>query len=205
MKGRDNMIRKKLWLPLLIVLGLSLTACGNMRQGTSGEGETSLVVSKVTGNQKAADNSVATGEDTGLRIGAVEAFEAYVGKYPGAKVEEIGLDVDSGLYVYEVEGYDGTTKYELKISGEDGRLIEEKTQEEKSHKSDGEITKAHVEKVDALVSEALADAGQGARLDEWTLEFERKIPVLEIEIEVAGPKDIEYRYNVETGKLIKKK
>lgn len=139
------MMRKKLWLPLLIVLGLSLTACGNMRQGTSGEGETSSVVNKVTKDQNAADNSVASGENTGVRMGAVEAFGAYVEKYPGAKVEEIGLGIDLGLYVYGVEGYDGTTKYELKISGEDGRVIEEKTEEEKNHKSDGEITKASVD------------------------------------------------------------
>jgi len=174
--------------------------CGNDGQGAVDREDGSPVVNEVLDKE-----DVSAGPEE-LEITVMEAFEIYEDKYPEAKVEEIEFDrsLDLGFYVYELEGYGGNRKYELKISAKDGSIVKEEMEVKDYHQSDGEITKSHVEKIDSLVSEALKDARAGAKLDEWSLEFENGIATLDIEVDIDGGDDIEYKYDVETGKLMNK-
>lgn len=136
-------------------------------------------------------------------INPVEIFDKYMAKYPGTKVKEVELESKGDYYVYEIEGYDKNNKYELKIHSISGKILKEEV--EKNKGSHGEITRKHLEKVPDLVTSALKDAGKGAILHEWEVEFDDGRPELEIEIKIKEQnKKIEYEYNLETGKLIEK-
>ena len=206
------MTRKKLIVILCMVLMLGITGCENDEQGTDGLEDSSPVVNELGEGKnvlridEVQNNKDVSTREKRLETTAMEALDIYMKKYPNAKVEEIEFDMDSdlGLYVYEVEGYEGNQKYELKISAKDGSIVKEKMEMKEHHQSDGEITKSHIEKIDTLVNEALKDAGEGANLDEWSLEFENGIAVLDVEVDIVGGDDIEYKFNVETGKLITK-
>lgn len=56
-----------------------------------------------------------------IKLTPEEVFNIFVKKYPDVKVNKLGLDFDRGSYVYEVEGYNDTNKYELKIKPADGK------------------------------------------------------------------------------------
>ena len=136
-------------------------------------------------------------------ISPVEIFGKYMAKYPGTKVKEIELESKGDYYVYEIEGYDKNNRYELKIHSTSGKILKEEV--EKNEGSYGKITGKHLEKVPDLVTSALKDAGKGAILHEWEVEFDDGRPELEIEIKIKEQnKKIEYEYNLETGKLIEK-
>ena len=136
-------------------------------------------------------------------ISPVEIFDKYMAKYPDTKVKEVELESKGDYYVYEIEGYDKNNKYELKIHSISGKILKEEV--EKNKGSHGEITRKHLEKVPNLVTTALKDAGKGAILHEWEVEFDDGRPELEIEIKIKEQnKKIEYEYNLETGKLIEK-
>lgn len=51
---------------------------------------------------------------------------------------------------------------------------------------------------------SLKDAGDGYHLNSFSIEHEAGITKLEVEVENASGKDIEYEYNLETKELIKK-
>ena len=136
-------------------------------------------------------------------ISPVEVFDKYMAKYPGTKVKEVELKSKGDYYVYEIEGYDKNNRYELKIHSTSGKILKEEV--EKNKGSYGKITGKHLEKVPDLVTSALKDAGKGATLHEWEVEFDDGRPELEIEIKIKKQnKKIEYEYNLETGKLIEK-
>ena len=189
---------KKIFLPLMIILTMVLAACSTSNQDAIDKRSAPPVVNEI------ADNNVAMVGKEDARLTPMEAFDKYMEKYPDTKVEEISLDTNFGSYVYKVEGYDEEKEYKLKISATDGSIVEEKIENNNDYKNDGEITKVHIEKIENLVSQALEDGEKGAKLDQWSLEIDNGTAILAVEIDLNGSDDIEYKYNVETGKLIEK-
>jgi len=104
------------------------------------------------------------------------------------------------MKIVETKGFVDNTEYEIDINSMDGTIIKEEM--ETDDQPDPEITRLQVGKVLALVDKALTDAGEGARLDEWTLEVEDGIAKLEVEYDRDGFDDEERTYNVETGELL---
>lgn len=200
------MIKRKI-LSLAMLLALTITACS--------PGNTNSVV-KETGNQDsgtvtAADTKISTEAnkstvaniDQGyadLKIKPEQAFDIFMEKYPDAKITKIRLDEDDKTYTYELKGFINNTEYEIDINPMDGTIIKEEMEDDDD--SDPEITRSQVEKVLALVDKALTEAGEGARLDEWTLEVDDGIAKLEVEYDRDGFDDEERTYNVETGELL---
>ena len=201
------MLKKKLFFPLMMIFMLALSACGDSNQGAISEAYTLPVIDKTSDNPKTLDipgTPDATVRQGEITLTPMEAFDKYIEKYPNTKVEEISLDRNFGSYVYKVEGYDGEKEYKLKISAVDGSIVEENIEKDNDYKNKGEITKTYIEKIESLVSQALEDAGKGAELDQWSLEINDGIVILEVEIDLNGSDDIEYKYNVESGELIEK-
>lgn len=190
---------KKVFLPFIILTMGLVVACSTNNQGTRDKRSASPVVNEIV------DNNVAMVGKEDTRLTPMEAFDKYMEKYPDTKVEEISLDRNFGSYVYKVEGYDGEKEYKLKISAADGSIVEEKIEKDNDYKNNGEITKTHIQKIESLVSQALEDAGKGAKLDEWSLDINNGTVILEVEIDLKGSGDIEYKYNVESGELIEKR
>ena len=140
-------------------------------------------------------------EDVKLTPG--DAIDKYLERYPGTTIREIELDTKDDSYIYKVKGYDGEKRYKAYIDPVDGLVSKVK---EKIHKGNhNEITKDGTEKIKNLVDKSLADAGEGSRLDEWSLELEDGMLELEVEIDLKNGDEVEYKYNLETEELLKKK
>lgn len=137
-----------------------------------------------------------------IKLSPSDAFEIFLKEYPGRNVKKVELDKKSHSYVYKVKGYDDDKKYKLYINPEDGSIIELK--EKINRKIIKDLSLANTEKIQKLVDEALADAGEGSILDEWSLEMDKGILILEVEIDFKNGDDVEYIYDLEAEKLLKK-
>ncbi|NLB21752.1 MAG: PepSY domain-containing protein [Clostridium sp.] len=200
------MIKRKI-LSLVMLLALSITACSpdntNSTTTNTGAQDSGTLTATETITNTETNTSTDTNIDQGyadLKIKPEQAFDIFMEKYTGAKITKVQLDEDSGNYTYEVKGFVDNTEYEIDINSMDGTIIKEEM--ETDDQPDPEITRLQVEKVLALVDKALTDAGEGARLDEWTLEVEDGIAKLEVEYDRDGFDDEERTYNVETGELL---
>lgn len=60
--------------------------------------------------------------------------------------------------------------------------------------------------MDDFVAETIKDAGSDYYLDSYSMDYEESGAYTQLEVEVknSNGKDIEYKYNMETGELIKK-
>lgn len=189
------MIKKRWIIFIVLVLAITLSACtGNSSNNNSND-------KKSKGDSANTDTNVVYYEDIKLTPG--EVFNIYVKKYPNAKVNKLALDFDRGSYVYEVEGYDDSNKYELKIKPVDGKILKEELQQRDGNYT-GEITVENVDKIQELMDKALKDAGNSYKVDEWELKIENGQGIFEIEVVDVNDHDIEYKYNINTMELIEK-
>lgn len=136
-----------------------------------------------------------------IKLTATEAYDTFLQKKQGSKVEKVELDYDNNVYYYKIEGSDEASYYEMKIDAITGEIAKE----EKDNKDDvdAEVSLDYVKKVDEFVKKSLDDAGGTLTSLEWDLEMENGRPELEIEIQRAEG-EIEYTYDMETGELLEK-
>lgn len=197
------MMKKFLLLVLVLAMSITLAACGS--DGSPGNQQTNnqQQVNKEIENNPVSTNtsSVAYGD---IKLTPMDAYDVYMDRHPGTKVKKVQLDGDDGLYVYKIEGYDQEYEYEIKISPGDRKILEDETEKDDDNDRDYEIAKSDLTKVTSLVQQALQDAGEQGVLDEWEVEYEDGRLILELEIDLDGKGDIEYKYDLKTGELIKK-
>lgn len=220
------MFKKKLLLPIILLALLTLTACTTDDEDIDPDIETDptpvedeviedetiedettedeLIEEEMPVDEIPAVDGDRQGEYRDISIKPAEAFDIYIDKYPDTQVKEIQLDRDDGKYIYEVEGFDSENEYEIKIDPFNGDILKEDVDRDSIDDDDKLkiITRAMVEKIEALVDNAISDVGENAVLEEWTLDIDDGIAKLEVEIERDGLDDIEYTYNVETGELL---
>lgn len=202
------MFNKKWFLPLMLVLLLSLTACTTNdvdskpdtdappvedAEQPSGDDEAPIIDNK--------DEDVLVDEYTNIKIKPEEAFDIFMEKYPTTKITKVKLDKEMGKFVYNLEGFERNKEYEVKIDSVNGNIIKE-YMETDDDMDEMEITRVNVEKIIDLVEKAMAEAGVDAKLEEWTLDTDDGRVKLEVEMDKKGFGDLEYTYDVETGELI---
>ncbi|MDN6195473.1 MAG: PepSY domain-containing protein [Atopostipes suicloacalis] len=203
------MLNKKWMLSLFAVSSLALTACAANDTDDDVDDTTPPVENQEDQkDQDAQDDQENQEETTGdqytnLKIQGEEAFDTFMDEYPDAKVSKVQLDKDMNDFVYKVEGFEGNNEYELKINPTDGSILN-KEEETDDDQDEMEISREQVEKVADLVEKSLSDAGEGATLDEWTLDEDDGLVKLEVEIDIDGSDDIEHTYDIETGELLEK-
>lgn len=196
------MFKRKTLLSLVAFSSLALTACGTTDDTSELDDATPTVVEQEdTATEKSTDDF---SDKENVIMNPVEAFDIFLDKYPDAKVTEIKLEENKGQLRYKIEGFKDNTEYELKINSVGGEILKESVDKDNDDRNDGEITRIQIEKVTDLVNEALADAGNNASLDEWQVEMNDGIAELEIELDLSGVGEVEYKYNVDTGELIEK-
>lgn len=137
-----------------------------------------------------------------IKLTPSDALEIFLKEYPGRNVKKIELDRKSHSYVYKVKGYDDEKKYKLYINPDDGSIIELK--EKINRKIIKDLNKDNTEKIQNLVDKSLKDAGEGSILDEWSLEMDKGLLILEVEIDLKNGNDVEYLYDLESEKLLKR-
>lgn len=191
------MLKKKWIIPLILVLALTITACANNTTPNENNG-----TDQGTQGNASETNTISNAPYEDIKLTPEEAFNTFKEEYPAAKVDELELDFDDGFYYYKVEGYDDIKEYELKINTSDGTV----TKNEKDDKSNstGEITVEDVRKIEALLDKAISDAGDDYRIKEWVLDTDDSKVIFKIEVVNSNGDDIEYKYDVDTGDLIKK-
>ena len=205
----NKKLLKKLQISLVSLSAISLlAACGNDTNTDSTtppveeQEETTTEESSTDGEQEVVETPN-TGDYANLTVKPEEAFDVYRDKYPNAKITQVQLDQDMGNFVYKVDGFEGTTEYELKIDPMDATILKEDTDTDKDDDLDEmEITREQVEKVMDLVDKALSEAEDGATLKEWTIDADDGLVKLEVELDVDGFDDQERTYNIETGELL---
>lgn len=198
---------KKTILILALVLSLALVGCqGTNAPATMDETDQSKMQNVASEADTAGDDAKTdsnTATENAITLSAEDAIKIFSDKYANVKIDEISFELDNGVYVYEINGFDDANEYELEVIAADGSIIKDKS--EKDNTADKKaIDLGLIKNIDELVATSLKDAGDGYHLNSFSLEHEAGITKLDIEVEDASGKDIEYEYNLETKELIKK-
>lgn len=138
-----------------------------------------------------------------IKLQPSEAYDMYVEKYPDTTVIEIELELKSGTYLYKVKGFDNEKEYKIYINPYTKEITE--VTEKISHGMFTQIIKDHTNQIDELVDQAMKDAGDNSKLEEWSLEIDEGKLELKVEINLPDRDDLKYKYNLNTKELIKKK
>lgn len=194
-------------LVLVLVLSLALVGCqGTNAPATMDETDQSKMQNVASEADTAGDDAKTdsnTATENAITLSAEDAVKIFNDKYANVNIDEISFELDNGVYAYEINGFDDANEYELEVNAADGSIIKDKS--EKDNTADKKaIDLGLIKNIDELVATSLKDAGDGYHLNSFSLEHEAGITKLDIEVEDASGKDIEYEYNLETKELIKK-
>lgn len=185
---------------LVLVFALGFAGCQKANTPAPAETDTKNETQVTdTTDEKATDQAAAE------NISLEDALKVFTDKYPEASIEEVSFDVDNKVAKYEIEAFDDSNEYEMEISAKDGSIIEDKSEKDNTANKKA-IDTSLISKVDDFVAETIKDAGPDYYLDSYSIDYEESgaYTKLEIEVENSNGKDIEYKYNMETGELIKK-
>lgn len=192
LRRKDDLMKKFI---LVLVFALGFAGCQKPAD-TDTKNETQVTD---TTDEKATDQAAAE------NISLEDALKMFTDKYPEASIEEVSFDVDNKVAKYEIEAFDDSNEYEMEISAKDGSIIKDKSEKDNTANKKA-IDTSLISKVDDFVAETIKDAGPDYYLDSYSIDYEESgaYTKLEIEVENSNGKDIEYKYNMETGELIKK-
>lgn len=205
------MNKKILMATLGLGLALTLTACGPKNEKADAPNSKNNAAVEASANKNASKNKAdaQTKEETAINKGAVAnldrgiAFDGFKKLHPDAKVESFQLEVEDGKAYYKVEGYDAKNEYEITVDAVTGEIVKNESKAEKTSDKTADIQLAMLESIDKFMEEALKDAGQGYEAGEYEVELDNGKYVANVEV-VKGKKDITYKYDLESGKLIEK-
>lgn len=203
------MNKKFLITTLGLGLVLTLSACGQKNEKAEPANPEVKVEENVNKNANKNMTDAQTKEETAVNKGAVAnldrgiAFDGFKKLHPDAKVESFQLEVEDGNAYYKVNGYDAKNEYEVTVNAMTGDIVKDESEAENTSAKTADIQLEMVESVDKFMELALKDAGQGFEAGEYEVEFDNGVYVVNVEV-VNGNKDITYKYELETGKLLEK-
>lgn len=203
------MNRKILITTLGLGLALTLSACGQKNEKAEPANPEVKVEENVNKNTNKNMTDAQTKEETAVNKGAVAnldrgiAFDGFKKLHPDAKVESFQLEVENGNAYYTVDGYDAKNEYEVTVNAMTGDIVKDESEAENTSAKTADIQLEMVESVDKFMELALKDAGQGFEAGEYEVELDNGMYVVNVEV-VNGNKDITYKYELETGKLLEK-
>ena len=217
------MNKKILITTLGLGLALTLSACGQKTEKAEPANSEVKVEENVNKNankntadaetkEESANKNMAdaeTKEERAINKGAVAnldrgiAYDGFKKLHPDAKVESFQLEVENGKAYYKVDGYDAKNEYEITVDAVTGDIVKDEFEAEDTSAKTADIQLEMIEAVDKFMDQALKDAGQGYEAGEYEVELDNGVYVVSVEV-VNGNKDISYKYEFETGKLIEK-
>lgn len=217
------MNKKILITTLGLGLALTLSACGQKTEKAEPANSEVKVEENVNKNankntadaetkEESANKNMAdaqTKEETAINKGAVAnldrgiAYDGFKKLHPDAKVESFQLEVENGKAYYKVDGYDAKNEYEITVDAVTGDIVKDEFEAEDTSAKTADIQLEMIEAVDKFMDQALKDAGQGYEAGEYEVELDNGVYVVSVEV-VNGNKDISYKYEFETGKLLEK-
>lgn len=210
------MLKKKWMVTSFLVLALGLTACteGDGLNDQSADDNPPIEdnnVDETDDNNENVDNNTNYEDDQEVdpgfsgKYGEImivnDAYDIFTGKNAEAKLEQIELDYDDGVYLYEIKGFDEDMVYKMKINAITGELVKYKEESEKREKQ--YLSEEYLNTVEEYLNKAIQGAGDDIEYLEWDLEIENGRPEIEIEVERTSGQ-VEYTYDLESGKLLEK-
>lgn len=185
---------------LVLVFAFAFVGCqkANTTTPTDTNAKNETQVTDTT-DEKATDQKDVTS------ISLEDAIKVFTDKYPEANIEDISFDVDNNVAKYEIEAFDDSNEYDMEIAAKDGSIIKDNFEKDNTANKKA-VDTALVSKVDDLVAETIKDAGADYYLDSYSIDYEETgaYNQLDVEVKNSNDKDIEYKYNLETGELIEK-
>lgn len=188
-------------IPVILGLAVVLTACGNKNDENNNNMnlndkiENAVVSENIQGEKINFEDIKITPEDTA---------KIFREKLPEVKLKDISLDNEKGSYLYKVSGQTEEAEYEIIIDPVTGEVLKEFSEKDREFVDGFEILNEDLVKINPLVEKALEDAGEGYSLYEWDIEVDDGRKELNIELKDTSGKDLEYKYDVETEKLLDK-
>ncbi|QNQ81088.1 PepSY domain-containing protein [Lactobacillus sp. PV034] len=135
-----------------------------------------------------------------IKLSQADAISKFHKQYSGKDVKEINLKPEKNKYVYEIEGFDRTHEYEVKIDANTGKILSHK-----SEKSNLDQLNEQALDVDKLISRnqatKIAEKKVKGTATAWDLTHDNKKTVWEVEV-TKGNKKHEVTINAETKKVI---
>ena len=133
------------------------------------------------------------------------AIKVFNNKYPKAKIDELEFKYDNNAYLYIIKGFDNSKEYEMGINSKDGTVVIDKSENDNTSNNKS-IDLNLIKDIKPIIDDTLKDAGKGYNIKSYSVEYDdyKTFHKLEIELENISGKDIEYEYNLNTKKLIKK-
>ena len=194
---KDDLMKKFI---LVLVFALGFAGCQKANTpapadtNTKNDSQVSDTIDEKATDQAAAEN-----------ISLEDAIKVFTDKYPEANIEDISFDVDNKVAKYEIEAFDDSNEYDMEIAAKDGSIIKDNFEKDNTANKKA-IDTSLISKVDDFVAETIKDAGSDYYLDSYSIDYEESGAYTQLEVEVkdSNGKDIEYKYNMETGELIKK-
>lgn len=204
------LIKMKEWMDKfkkLAVTGctlLLLSACGanttidNMNQpGTS---NTPNVTNINSIQNPSKGNNSNTVDIVNPKVSFSEAITLFNKAYPDAKIESIDLETAFGGLYYDIEGFDATKEYELKI---DATTKEIKANEyEKNRDTDEILDLSNVMDPSEAIAIALqVPEVQGLAPTGWSLDADYGIQIYKVEFK-KNLEEIDVKINANTGEIL---
>lgn len=136
-------------------------------------------------------------------VGANAVLNAFIQNRPNATITEISFDSDNGVLKYEVEGFDGTGKYDLTYYPGTNQVVEERDGEYKSSLGRRAIEPSTILPPAAVVNYAFAQTkGEATSLEDWSVKKEGNKTVYEVSFGTATQVEIDVKIDAVTGELL---
>ncbi len=130
-----------------------------------------------------------------------KAYDVYMKEYPNIKIYEMELEKENSSFIYVIEGFDSKYKYELQIDAGTSQILhKEKTLH--SRESKDWIERTMAAKADDLIQSVVNSIGEGKKFKEINIETEKGRVVIEFEFINPSTSISEFKYDVDTGKLV---
>lgn len=135
-----------------------------------------------------------------IKLSQADAISKFHKQYSGKDIKEIDLKVEKNKYIYEVEGFDKTHEYEVKINAKNGKIISHK-----SEKSNLDELNEKALDVDKLISRSkatkIAEKEVAGTARSWKLTHDDNKTVWEVEVK-KGNKKQEVKIDAKNKKVI---
>lgn len=168
-------------------LGLAIggTSLGLMHQAKASTGNTA---------------SEQTSENAAVNISQTDAVNKFNERFGSKSIEEIELKHKKNRYVYEIEGFDATKEYKIKIDANNGNVL--KADSESRDSDDHESALDLNNLISRQQATQIAQSKAAGNVEEWSLEMKKDRPVWNIELK-NGHAETEVEIDAKTQSILK--
>lgn len=195
-------MKKWKMLSLVGLSGLVLAACGD-NTGTTDTPttddtttDTTMETSSVTEDTEVVDDTNMETEET---LSLQDAVDIYMREYPGAQIQNVNFDEDSGRWTYEITGVFENREYDVEIDAVSGDIIDV---EEDDADDDAFLNFDNLITPTEAVEIALTALAEDLELEGWELDTDDDSNRVKYEIEFRGH-DRDVLVDAETGEVLK--